>query len=453
MKGLTQILNTVHIHPNTDHIHIAGHDPILPSPFLIGEAGAAALAAVGHAASSLWQLKTGRLQTVNISVYDAAIAQRSHNYLKKLENDAPDLWSPFSGFYETQDQRWVQFHCNFPNHQQGVLDFFSCTDKETLIQAVKQFNGADIEQMLNDRGLCASLLRTPQEWQAHSQAEAIATQPLLEIIKIGDSAPESLPIGDMPLSGIRVLDLSRVLAGPVCGKTLAELGANVLRISHPTLPFILPLVMDTGFGKRNAYIDLDNPAQKQHFLELIKAGDVFLQAYRPGAFSEKGFSPQALSKLRPGIIYIDLSAYSHVGPWAHRHGYDSLVQTATGIAYEQTAENAQPQHLPAQSLDYITGYLATFAIMEALRRRATEGGSYWIRLSLAQTAHWFTQLGRATEFNACKNPQASDIPGLLETVNTSFGKLQHLKPVLQLSETPLQDRTPPEPLGTHLAVW
>ena len=433
---------------------ISGQDPILPSPFLIGEAGAAALAAAGQAAVNLWQLKTGRLQNVSISVRNAAIAQRSHAYLKKLAGDTPELWSPFSGFYETQDHRWVQFHCNFPHHQQGVLDFFQCpADKEKLGQAVKQFAGHDIEQRLNDQGLCVSLLRTPQEWQAHPQAQAVAKLPLFEIIKIGDSPKEALPAGSEPLSHIRVLDLSRVLAGPTTGKLLAQLGADVLRISAPELPFILPLVMDTGFGKRNAYLDLNDAHQKQSLMDLVKTGDVFLQAYRPGALSARGFSPEALAKVRPGIIYVDLSAYSHVGPWANRHGYDSLVQTTTGIAHEQTAGAAKPQHLPAQSLDYITGYLAAFVIMEALRRRATEGGSYWIRLSLLQTAHWLNNLGRVKNFESCKNPSAEEIADLLETVDTPFGTLQHLKPLLQLSETPLRDRTPPQPLGSSPAEW
>ncbi len=451
---LKTILNTLSLGSSTDHINIMGHDPVLSTPFLIGEAGAATLGAVGYAASGLWELKTGRLQQIQISVREGAIAQRSHGYLKKLEGDTPDLWSPFSGFYETQDHRWVQFHCNFPHHQQGILDFFACPpDKEKLIQAVKLKQGIEIEDALNHRGLCAALLRTSEEWAVHPQAKAISTLPLLEITKIGHSKPEPLPEGGSVLSGIRVLDLSRVLAGPVCGKTLAQLGADVLRISHPNLPFILPLVMDTGFGKRNAYLDIKNSAHKQNLLDLIQTGDVFMQAYRPGAFAEQGFSKDNLAKLRPGIIYVDLSAYSHAGPWADRHGYDSLVQTATGIAYEQTAGQTKPQHLPAQSLDYLTGYLAAFAIMEALRRRALEGGSYWIKLSLAQTGHWFTHLGRATGFESCHNPKSEEISDLLETVHTPFGTLEHLKPVLKLSDTPLRDFTPPQPLGSDQAVW
>lgn len=454
MKTLFSIFKTVNVSHSVQHIEIEGSDPVLTTPFILGEAGAASLAAVGYAAAKLWQLKTNRLQSVKIQVRDAAIAQRSHLYIKQLNSPPLKLWDAFSGFYATKDQRWIQFHCNFLHHQQGVLNFFKCgPDKDKLIAAVKQYPAEQIEESLNSQGLCSAILRSNQEWLKHPQGQAVSQLPLLEIIKMGDSHPEPLPEGEAPLSGIRILDLSRVLAGPVCGKILAQLGADVLRIAHPELPFILPLVMDTGFGKRNAYLNLENVSQHQQLLTLVKQGDVFLQAYRPGALADKGFSPQALAKHRPGIICIDLSAYSHVGPWSNRHGYDSLVQTAMGIAVEQTGDAIKPQHLPAQSLDYLTGYLAAFAIQEALYRRAIEGGSYWIRLSLAQTGNWLLQQERKTEFESCKNPEADDISELLAVMETPFGALQHLKPVLHMAETPLIDRSPPYPLGSHAAEW
>ena len=175
LTPLNSILQTVGLTADSATLTLTGHDPILRSPFRIGEAGAAVLAAVGQAASNLWQLKTGQRQAVSITVREAAIAQRSHLYLKRLEGNTPELWSPFSKFYPTQDQRWVQFHCNFPAHQQGVLDFFHCpADLDLLTQAVQQQSGTAIEQALSDQGLCAALLRTPSEWQNHPQAEAIA---------------------------------------------------------------------------------------------------------------------------------------------------------------------------------------------------------------------------------------------------------------------------------------
>lgn len=452
---LRGILEQAGIKPSSlNHIRITGQDPILPNPFLIGEAGAAALAAIGYAAAELWRCKTGKLQDVAISVKDAAIAQRSHQYLRVVDGITEDLWSPLSGFYTTSDQRIIQFHCNFPHHQQGVIDFLACTtNKEAVAAAVKRYPAEYLESELNQRGLCASMVRTKDEWLQHPQSSAIAQLPLFEIIKIGDSKPESLPDGNNPLSGIRVLDLTRVLAGPVCGKSLAEHGANVMRIASPNLPFILPLVMDTGFGKYAAHLDLDQESDKNTLFKLAATADVFLQAYRPGVLANRGFSAQELAQLRPGIIYVDLSAYSHQGVWSHRHGYDSLVQSATGIAAEQS-QGVNIQHLPAQSLDYITGYLATFAVMEAIKRRSIDGGSYLIRLSLAQTAHWFDNLGRASaEFVNCRSPSATEIQDLLVKTQTQFGILEHLAPVLKMSETPIQIGRGSVPLGFDPAQW
>ena len=456
MSIFSSILNSVNA--STDHIDqvkITGHDPILPSPFLIGEAGAAAIAATGYAASELWRLKTGESQHAEISVHDAAIAQRSHEYLNVLDGKKEDLWSPLSGIYHTKDNRFIQFHCNFPHHRLGVVELLQCEDnKDSVIKAVEQWDALDLENQLSERGLCAAMVRTPEEWQAHPQGKAVAELPFMEIINIGESEPEPMKDGPRPLSGIKALDLTRVIAGPICGRTLAEHGADVMLISSPELPYILPLVMDTGHGKRSAYLDLEKNSDKEKLVELIKQSDIFSQAYRPAGLDEKGFSPEALAKIRPGIIYISLTAYSHEGPWATRHGFDSLVQSATGIVHEQSIGKEKLQHLPAQSLDYITGYLAAFGAMEALKRRSLHGGSYLVRVSLAQTAHWFKNLGRVSgDFSHCKIPTREDIKDLFIQHNTKFGKLEYLAPVLKMSATPAHWDRLTVPLGIDTASF
>lgn len=450
--ALLKLLGTPLDH--VDHVTIIGDDPILPSPFLIGEAGAAIIAAIGYISSELWNLKNHRTQKIDVTVNDAAIAQRSHEYINVIDGDNQDLWSPISGFYQTQDNRWIQLHCNFPHHQQGVISLLHCEDnKASVTDAVKNWPALQLEEALANLGLCAAVVRTPDEWKQHPQSQAIENLPLIEIIKIGTSKPESLSMGNRPLSGINVLDLTRVIAGPVCGKTLAEHGATVMLVSSPELPCILPLVMDTGFGKLSAYLDLNKNNDKERLIQLIKNTDIFAQSYRPGGLDKKGFSPEVLAKYRPGIIYITFSAYSHVGPWANRHGYDSLVQSATGIVHEQSDANI-PKHLPAQSLDYITGFLAAAGAMEALRRRALDGGSYLVRVSLAQTAHWFKQLGRVTgDFSHCKIPTREQIKSLLTHTATTFGEIEHLLPVLKMSETPPSWDKPSSPLGTNQPKW
>lgn len=450
--ALLKILETPMDH--VDNVTIAGKDPILPSPFRIGEAGAAIIAVIGYLSSELWVLKKHKPQHISIAVKDAALAQRSHEYIHAIDGENHDLWSSISGFYQTLDNRWIQLHCNFPHHQQGVISLLGCDDnKLSVTSAVKNWPADQLEETLAHRGLCGAIVRTPDEWKKHPQSQAIDALPLMEIIKIGNSKPEPLPIGNRPLSGINVLDLTRVIAGPVCGKTLAEHGATVILISSPELPYILPLVMDTGFGKLSAYLDLNNNKDKEQLFQLIKKTDIFAQSYRPGGLAERGFAPEVLAEHRPGIIYISFSAYSHVGPWANHHGYDSLVQSATGIVTEQS--NSQiPKHLPAQSLDYITGFLAAAGAMEALRRRAVDGGSYLVRVSLVQTAHWFKQLSRVPDDFAHRNiPTREQIQSLLTHTKTAFGEIEHLLPVLKMSATsPYWDK-PSSPLGADKPEW
>ncbi len=307
-----------------NNVYIQGQDPALPTPFLIGEAGAASLAAIGYLSAHLWRIKTGEQQDISINAYDAAIVQKSHQFLKILNGKNQDLWDPISGFYKTKDERWIQFHCNFPQHKAGVLNFFQCEDnKEAVSNACKNFNAEYIEEELSKRGLCVAIARTKHEWELHPQFLATKNLPLIDIIKIADSKPELLLKGNRPLSGVKVLDLTRVIAGPVCGRTLAEHGADVLLVTSPKLPYITPLVIDTGHGKLSLHLDLTMKQDISHLLSLIKKADIFCQSYRPGGLNSLGLSPHELAKIRPGIIYVNFSAYSQYGPWSNKHGYDS----------------------------------------------------------------------------------------------------------------------------------
>ncbi len=255
---------------------------------------------------------------------------------------------------------------------------------------------------------------------------------------------------------MRVLDLTRVIAGPVGGRTLAEHGADVMRVTAPHLPgFPEGLDIDMGHGKRSASIDLRDEEGREALYSLIERGDVFLQAYRPGSLAGRGFSPEELAARRPGIIYATLSAYGHIGPWRERRGFDSLVQSVTGIVDEESG-GGQPHHLPAQALDYVSGYLLAFGVMTALRRRAIEGGSYLVRVSLAQTGRWIQSLGR-TAYEGVQLPNLEDtgagVSDLLVETESAFGRLRHLGPVVRLSETAPRWERVSSPLGSDAAVW
>ena len=258
--------------------------------------------------------------------------------------------------------------------------------------------------------------RSFDEWDRHPQGSAIAKEPLFTIEKIGEGPRLSLdPAGERPLAGMKILDLTRIIAGPVCGRTLAAHGADVLLVTAAHLPAMLPLVIDTGRGKLSASVDLRDTGGRETLAALARDADVFVQGYRPGAIAGRGFGPQDIARLRPGIVYASLCAYGYAGPWAGRRGFDSLVQTASGLndAEAQAFGSREPKALPAQVLDHATGYLLAFAVMAALVRRVEEGGSWHVRVSLAQTGSWFRRLGRI-DGTAGADPDFADVRDCLE---------------------------------------
>jgi hypothetical protein len=297
-------------------------------------------------------------------------------------------------------------------------------------------------------------VRTAAEWHAHPQGRAVAGLPLLEIVRIGDAPAAPPGGGERPLAGVRVLDLTRVIAGPVCGRTLAEHGADVLHLTAAHLPSFEHLVVDTGWGKLSARLDLRVDADRERLTTLLHDADVFCQSYRPGALAARGLGPADLAALRPGIVYVTISAYGHDGPWRDRRGFDSLVQSASGIAEEggRAAGDETPRHLPGQALDHATGQLAAFGAMIALARRARGGGSHLVRVSLAQTARWLDGLGRVDGLGVAE-PTLADVEDLLETVQTPFGRARRIRPAARLTETPPGWSRPSVPLGTHEPAW
>ncbi len=292
------------------------------------------------------------------------------------------------------------------------------------------------------------------------QAATIASLPLLEVVKIGDSPPEPLPDGDRPLSGVRALDLRRVLAGPTGARTLAEHGADVLKITAAHLPNIGYQEYDTGHGKLSAHLDLRQPKDLETLQGLIREADVFSQGYRPGSLDQRGLSPEALAQVRPGIVYISLSAFGHVGPWAARRGFDTVVQTVSGITSRQgevfPGPTPGPQFYPVSAIDYLTGYLMAFGALVALARRVREGGSWFARISLAQTGRWLVGRGEVPETELTDVPKEftpQELARWSMTSDTPVGRLRHLGPVVRLSETPPRWARPSVPLGYHEPVW
>ena len=436
-------------------VELTGAEPALPSSFAVGTAAQTSIAASALAANELWRLRTGRRQRVSVAMRDAAIEFRSERYMRVDGKPVGESWDKIAGLYRSGDGRFVRLHTNFPHHRDGMLKLLGCDyDRAAVQKALDGWEAEKFETAAAEAGLVATATRSFAEWDTHLQGQAVANLPLFSIERIGDAPAKPLPKGDRPLSGVKVLDLTRVIAGPVCGRTLAVHGADVMLITGPHLPSIPPLVVDSGRGKLSASIDLRGPQGRDTLAELLRDADIFVQGYRPGAIASHEFGPEAVAALKPGIVYVTLSAYGHTGPWAKRRGFDSLVQNANGlnIAEAEAFGAAQPKPLPAQAIDHASGYLLAFGAMTALARRATEGGSWHVRVSLAQTGQWLRGLGRIDGIKA-HDRDLADVADRIEESASGFGKLTAVRHSAVMSETPPRWERPSVPLGTHPPAW
>jgi crotonobetainyl-CoA:carnitine CoA-transferase CaiB-like acyl-CoA transferase len=438
------------------HLHLSDSDPVLPSSFRVGTAAQVSIAAVGLAAAELHHRAGAPRQNVGVGMRHAAVEFRSEHYLT-IDGSAPAaIGDPLFGAYRAGDGRWVRLHMNFPHHRDSVLKFLGCAPNRPAIEAaLRNWKAIDFETQAYESGCVVAAMRTPAEWASHPQAAALATIPVVQIDKIGEAPPRPLRRGARALAELRVLDLTRIIAGPVAGRALAAHGADVMRIAAPHLPFIDWLVKDTGRGKLSAFADLSTPEGAEALRGLIGSADIFLQAYRPGSLARRGLGPSEVAALRPGIIYGSLSAYSDAGPWASRRGFDSLVQTATGfnVAEAQAAGSDGPKELPCQALDHASGYLLAFGVLMARLRQAQEGGSFLVRVSLAATGRWIWNLGRVENGFACPLPAREDVADLCEESDSPFGLMRGVRHAAQMSATPAGWTRPAVPLGTHPPVW
>lgn len=443
--------------PTMPETTLAGTDPVQPSTFAVGTAALASIGASGAAAAAIHQARGGPAQRVAVEIAHALIEFHSERHLRVNGAPVHEGWDRIAGLHPCGDGRWVRLHTNLPHHREGMLRLLGCDyDRDAVGRALQSWRAEALETAAAEAGLVATMTRSLAEWSAHPQGQAVATLPALTIERIGDAPPTPLaPLAARPLAGIRVLDLTRVIAGPVAGRTLAAHGAEVLHVTGPHLPSIPALVMDTGRGKRCAALDLRLEADRATLRGLVPGADVFVQGYRPGAIAGHGFAPEALAALKPGIVCVSLSAYGHRGPWSGRRGFDSLVQNANGMndAERIAAGEDKPKPLPCQALDHASGYLLAFGAMAALLRRAEEGGSWLVRVSLAGTGEWIKRLGRVEGGLAAPGIGAATIEALLEDSASGFGPMRAVRHSALFSATPAHWPLPAVPLGTHPASW
>ena len=430
--------------------------PVLPARFPIGARAAAALGACGVAAATILHERTGVSQDVYVDQRRADVSLLSF-LMNRLDGDMPIRTAEGNALvalYECRDGRWIHLHGAFPKLAQCTVDVIGGAvgeDAARVAQRVAHFDGLALEDALAEVGACGAMVRTADEWAAHPQRDAIAPLGRISIERVGDGPV--LPAGsgaERPLAGVRVLDLTRVLAGPTNARVLAEHGADVLHINGDHMDNVPAFVVDTNHGKRSAALDLRTADDVAVLRALASEADVFSQGYRGDALARRGFGPDELAALRPGIVYVTINCYGDVGPWRLRPGWEQLAQSVTGIAAAQ-GEAGNPALVPAAAADYTTGYLAALGTMAALRRRSVEGGSWHVRVSLCQTAMWIAQDGPSVDPSTATG--FGDVSPWLVTEDTAFGELVHLTPVVQMSQTPAYWATPVVPLGTDTPTW
>ncbi len=449
-------VNWAPAHDNT--VTIKPTATALACAYPIADMASATMRALACAVTDLHSLRSGVAQQASIDRTHASLAMATAEYLR-VDGEIPPSWDPLTRYYRSADNHWIYLHTAFEHLRDGALKLLQANnDADAVASAVARVNADEFESTAIERGLTVAKLRTREQWSQHPHASAIDRQPLIRLTRVADAEPQMIfndsSSSQRPLSGVRVLDLSRVIAGPMAGRALAEHGANVLQVASPKLPSVRALVIDTGHGKHCCHIDLNEQQQADTLRTLIADADVFINGYRPGALAQRGFSMEQLCQLRPGIICTSISAFSSEGPWAGRRGYDTLVQATTGLARDFGGE--QPQRLPCQPLDYIAGYLGAFATIVAMLKRAEQGGSWHIEISLAGIASWIWRMNDAMQHES--DPPASNLSfeqaqEFLTTADSPFGRLHMLGPVIELSQTKAYFSRPPVPLGHDPAQW
>ena len=447
------------VEPRESDIRFVGDgDPIYPSPLRLAAGTASILGNIAGVVDDIRYGQTGQRQTAEINMGQAAVGISSMWVLKVDGQNAlesmPDSMAPGQGIFPTRDGRYLYLLSGFPHIAERTLEVLGCT-YENIAEHVAARDADEMEGQLSEAQLPGVVVKTPEEWKAHPQGKLLADSPAVIVERIGDAPPTPIPGGELPLNGVRVIDNTKVLAGPTISRTLAALGADVLHIGAPDVADMQAAQADTGHGKRRAHVDFDTAEGRETLWNLLEDADIFSQSYRAKSLARRGLSPEALAERRPGIIYISENAYGQFGPWQERRGFDGNVQAASGIHHVQQKDMSSMMGAgPAIALnDYGTGYWGAYGALEALRRRSIEGGSWHVRVALGQTAAWFLRLGTPHQIEDADPDEGYRLADKYsEEVESDYGMLTRLSFPIQFSEIePKWSRTVKP--GSHEAVW
>jgi crotonobetainyl-CoA:carnitine CoA-transferase CaiB-like acyl-CoA transferase len=445
---------------------IIGKDPILASRHRFGELMAAAQAAFGLALGELWQLRGGTPQDVTTSVRNAVHQHHGIAFMRQNGRELPftdygsgiGVDSPMSGeFYPTRDGRFVKIELFYPRLHDAMFKVLKCAPTQRAAEAaIAQWDGEALERAIREESGAIGMVRSAAEWRDHPVGRRLAAKPIVEIEKIGDSDPIPLPPGcDTPLGGIRVLDCTHVIGGPITGRTLAEFGADVLHISKPNYPDHPNWRLETDIGKRSAYCDFGNPEDMRQFFDLLRTADVFTCSYLN--LDERGISPRRLATSRPGIVAHELRCFDFEGEWANFRGFDMIAVAVSGYVDSEGAIDAPIMPLQVIFADYLAAYVGSAAVAAALHRRATEGGSYQVRVSLTRMCMWAQEIG-LLDGSALTGampfadiPKQTDVP--VTNVTGPYGNITYLPSLIGMPNIKPGFIRGTQPLGSSLMEW
>ena len=423
----------------------------LASVFAVSDFAAAAVAAAGLALAEWSQARSGRLPSVSV---DRRLASLWFDFSIAPEGwTLPPVWDPVAGDYASSDG-WIRLHTNAPHHREAALKVLGTAAERTVVAtAVARWRGDELEAAIVAEGGCAAMMRSMGAWAEHPQGRAVLAEPLMRM-EAGDAAAAFAGEFDpsRPLKGIKVLDLTRVLAGPVATRFLAGFGAEVLRIDPPTWeePGVVP---DVTPGKRCARLDLKDTAGQERFKALLSEADVLVHGYRSDALEALGLGAEVRDGIRPGLIDVSHDAYGWTGPWANRRGFDSLVQMSSGIAEAGMAAAGadRPVSLPVQALDHGTGYLLAAAAVRGLSLRQTERtGSRW-RTSLSRVGGFLAAHPQGLVADPIGKAEPADYAQDVE--QTDWGPALRLNPPLRLGNAAMRWERPAGELGRSQPAW
>jgi crotonobetainyl-CoA:carnitine CoA-transferase CaiB-like acyl-CoA transferase len=429
--------------------------PAVDSPIAVDDVAAGVFATFGGLAATLGKMKGLPSQSASVDRRHAGNTLNgiAWHFQNMYQLDLSAVHTDINGFFATADGRHVIYNGAYPHLREIILEYLGCPNKRELIaRETAKHTAAELENELSQRGACAAIVRERSDWACHEQGRYLATVPVVELVKVAESDPVPLPKGRRILSGIKALDLTKVIAGPTAGRQFAEHGADVIHIHHPYEDLVYAMDIDTSYGKTNAYLDFSRDLDRQILTSLIRDTDIFLDGYRYGALEKQGFGLDDIVRINKNVISVGLDAYGFGGPWARRRGYEQLAQSVSGAAAIQGGSLTTPKLIPAYMNDYLSGYLAALGTVAALIKRAREGGAWLVHISLVRTCMFAMEHGLG-EHDSAMAADASELRPWMIDQKGQLGIMTRLKPAIAYSHTPVYAAIAGTAPGSHLPKW